>query len=260
MNRPSLDTATNKFLFSLFNVLLLFIGISSDVEAFQWETAKYKGQDHVTLRSLKSFYFFDKISYGADIVLYRAPSTRQGKKTPEIEMKFRSGSYSCIMNGVLFKLSHPVINNGGKYLISRTDLVKLVDPVLRPSHIKNAKPFTTVVIDPGHGGKDSGSLGFYKVHEKYYALKIAQMVRDDLQKLGYRVVMTRDSDVFVSLANRVRIANKYPDAVFISIHFNSGGNGKANGIETFTISPVGVPCHRHGWLPKLGWLYYHSTR
>lgn len=241
MNRPALDTATNKFLFSLFNGLLLFIGISSDVEAFQWETAKYKGQDHVTLRSLKSFYFFDKISYGADIVLYRAPSIRQGKKTPEIEMKFRSGSYSCTMNGVLFKLSHPVINNGGKYLISRTDLVKLVDPVLRPSHIKNAKPFTTVVIDPGHGGKDSGSLGFYKVHEKYYALKIAQMVRDDLQKLGYRVVMTRDSDVFVSLANRVRIANKYPDAVFISIHFNSGGNGKANGIETFTISPVGVP-------------------
>ncbi|MFK7911378.1 MAG: N-acetylmuramoyl-L-alanine amidase [Akkermansiaceae bacterium] len=241
MNRYITKTFHNKYLIPLFTSLLLLAGFQSDAQAFKWEAAKYQGRDHVTLRSVKSFYFFDKITYGSSIVLYRAQKIQQGKKTVEVEMKFRSGSNSCYMNGVLFVLSHPVVKSNGRYLISRTDLVKLIDPVLRPSHIRSAKPFKTVVIDAGHGGKDSGSLGFYKVHEKYYALKVARMARDQLQKLGYQVVMTRDSDVFVSLGNRVRIANKYPNAIFISIHFNSGGNARANGVETFTISPVGVP-------------------
>ena len=221
--------------------LLWCVGLQAQVDAFAWETIKYKGKDHVTLRSVKSFYYFDKITYGKSIVLYRSSKIQQGKKTVEVEIQFRPNSHSCVMNGVLFVLSNPIVKSNERYLISRTDLVKLVDPVLRPSHIRSAKPFRTVVLDAGHGGKDSGALGFYKVHEKDYALRVARMVRDQLQKLGYRVVMTRDSDVFVSLGNRVRIANKYPDAIFISIHFNAGGNKQASGIETFTISPVGVP-------------------
>jgi N-acetylmuramoyl-L-alanine amidase len=143
------------------------------------------------------------------------------------------------MNGVLFILSHPVLERGGRYLLSKTDLIKLIDPVMRPTYIYQARHFNTVVIDPGHGGKDSGGLGPYE-NEKVYALKVARLVKDILQRQGYRVVMTRDSDVAVSLASRVRIANKYPNAIFISIHFNAG-NSRANGIETFTVSPVGVP-------------------
>ena len=110
----------------------------------------------------------------------------------------------------------------------------------RPESIGNADRVQKVIIDAGHGGKDPGSLGPYD-NEKVYTLKIARLVRDILQSKGYRVVMTRDSDVFVSLANRVNIANKYKNAIFISIHFNSSDNAGASGIETFTISPVGVP-------------------
>ena len=241
MNRKTIEASRTRFVIPLLTGILLLTGFLTDAQAFKWETAKHNGQDHVTLRSVKSFYFFDKITYGTSIVLYRSERIQQGRKTVEVEMKFRSGSKSCEMNGVLFILSHPIVKSNGVFLVSRTDLVKLIDPVLRPSHITSAKPFRTVVIDAGHGGSDSGAVGFYKVHEKYYALKVARMVRDQLQRQGYQVVMTRDSDVFVSLQNRVRIANKYPNAVFISIHFNSGGNGRANGIETFTISPVGVP-------------------
>ncbi len=165
-----------------------------------------------------------------------------------MRLEFRPGSQRCRMNGVLFILSHPVVSSGGRYLLSRTDLVKLVDPVMRPTYIQNARLFKTVVVDAGHGGKDSGSRGFYS-NEKVYALKVARMVRDMLQKHGYKVVMTRDSDVFISLGNRVRIANKYPNAVFVSIHFNSG-NSRAHGIETFTISPVGVPHMGRGVRPR----------
>ena len=220
--------------------IILSLVPCAQAQGFKWETIKVGKMDYVTLRSVKTFYFFDKISLGKQIVLYRSAKIIGGQRKVEVEMKFRSGSKSCHMNGVYFVLSHSILQRGGRYLISRTDLVKLVDPVLRPAHIKNAKPFDTVVIDAGHGGRDSGSLGLFGVHEKYYALKVARMVRDMLQKRGYKVVMTRDRDVFISLDNRVKIANRYPSAICISIHFNSAQR-QANGIETFTVSPVGVP-------------------
>lgn len=200
-------------------------------QAFKWDTVKLGGIDYVSLRNMKTFYGFQKISFAKSIVL----------ENRGVKLELRSGSQRCKMNGVLFILSHPIKAHNGKYLLSRTDLVKLIDPVMRPANIGNAKVFNTVIIDAGHGGKDSGARGHFST-EKVYALKVARLVRDMLQKKGYRVVMTRDRDVFVSLANRVNIANKFKNtgAIFISIHFNSG-QSKANGIETFTVSPVGIP-------------------
>ena len=210
--------------------LALWLGPGTVAHAnFQWEKVKYDGLDYVTLRSVKDFYYFNKIKYGAVITM----------ETSKTTLEVRPGTQRCRMNGVLFILSHPVLERGGRYLLSNKDLIKLIDPILRPDHIYRARHFNTVVIDAGHGGKDSGSLGPYD-NEKVYTLKIAKLVRDILQRDGYRVVMTRESDVAVSLENRVRIANQFPEAIFLSIHFNSG-NARANGIETFTVSPVGVP-------------------
>lgn len=197
--------------------------------AFKWEAVSYKGSDFITLSSLQNFYYFKKSKKGKTITL----------ENTKVKMIVKSGSQECRLNGVLFILSHPITAYKSDHLISRTDLVNLIDPVMRPTYIKRAKTFNTVVLDAGHGGKDPGSRGFFS-HEKEYTIKIARLIRDILQKKGYRVVMTRNSDVFISLANRVNIANRYPNAIFVSIHFNSG-QSKANGIETFTISPVGVP-------------------
>jgi len=218
-------------LISAFIFCILCITASpSDAQAFKWDTVKHNGVNYVTLRNVKAFYGFDKIKFGGTVTL-------ENKK---VKLVFRSGSQQCRMNGVLFIMSHSIVPSKGRYLISRTDLVKLIDPVMRPAKIGNAKVFRTVVIDAGHGGHDSGSRGHFQ-NEKVYTLKVARLVRDILQKKGYRVVMTRDNDVFISLANRVRIANKFKgSAIFLSIHFNSG-NARANGIETFTVSPVGVP-------------------
>lgn len=208
----------------------IWLGAGTRSIAFDWERVRLNEQDYVTLRSVKDFYYFTKINYGEVITMENA----------KVKMEVRPGTQRCRMNGVLFILSHPVVAHNGRYLISRIDLSKLIDPVLRPNYISSAaKSFNTVVVDAGHGGKDPGSLGFY-ANEKEYTLKVARLVRDMLQQRGYTVVMTRNSDVYISLANRVRIANKYLGAIFISIHFNSG-NPRANGIETFTISPVGVP-------------------
>lgn len=92
---------------------------------------------------------------------------------------------------------------------------------------------TTVVIDAGHGGYDRGGIPGQRIAEKEMTLDVAQRLKKVLAASGYRVVMTRDSDVFVSLPARVAIANSYRNAVFVCIHFNSAKRSGAGGIETY---------------------------
>jgi N-acetylmuramoyl-L-alanine amidase len=112
-----------------------------------------------------------------------------------------------------------------------------------------SRNFFTVVIDPGHGGFDRGGIPGQRVAEKTMTLDVAQRLAKKLRQAGYRVVMTRDSDVFVPLGERVRIANSYPDAVFVCIHFNSATRVGANGIETYYYSngsaKLAADIHRH---------------
>ena len=91
----------------------------------------------------------------------------------------------------------------------------------------------TIVIDAGHGGYDRGGVPGQRISEKDKTLDVAQRLRRVLQAEGYRVIMTRDSDVFVSLGARVSIANSYRGASFVSIHFNCASRAGANGIETY---------------------------
>jgi N-acetylmuramoyl-L-alanine amidase len=99
----------------------------------------------------------------------------------------------------------------------------------------------TVVIDAGHGGHDRGGIPGQQVAEKDMTLDVAQRLRRVLAASGYRVVMTRDSDVSVSLAGRVAIANSYPNALFVCIHFNSAKRMGAGGIETYFYSRDSLP-------------------
>jgi N-acetylmuramoyl-L-alanine amidase len=91
----------------------------------------------------------------------------------------------------------------------------------------------TVVIDAGHGGFDRGGVPGQRISEKDKTLDVAQRLKRILQASGYRVVMTRDSDVFIPLGTRTSIANSYPGATFVSIHFNCASRSGANGIETY---------------------------
>ena len=95
---------------------------------------------------------------------------------------------------------------------------------------------TTVVIDAGHGGYDRGGIPGQRVSEKDMTLDVARRLKAILQANGYRVVMTRDSDVFVPLGTRTAIANSYRNAIFVSVHFNSATRRGASGIETYFYS------------------------
>jgi N-acetylmuramoyl-L-alanine amidase len=92
---------------------------------------------------------------------------------------------------------------------------------------------TVVVIDAGHGGFDRGGIPSQRIAEKTMTLDVALRLRKKLLEAGYRVVMTRDSDFFVTLPGRVSIANSNQNAIFICIHFNSATRTEANGIETY---------------------------
>jgi N-acetylmuramoyl-L-alanine amidase len=100
---------------------------------------------------------------------------------------------------------------------------------------------TTIVIDAGHGGHDRGGIPGQRVAEKEVALDVAQRLKKALAASGYRVVMTRDSDVFVPLGTRVAIANSYSNAIFVSVHFNSAKRSGASGIETYFYDRESLP-------------------
>jgi N-acetylmuramoyl-L-alanine amidase len=100
--------------------------------------------------------------------------------------------------------------------------------------VKNTtKTFSTVVVDAGHGGKDSGAYRRYGPPEKMVALDVAQRLNSKLRESQLKTVMTRSSDVFIPLDERVAIENAQKNAIFVSIHFNDSRRRGIRGFETY---------------------------
>ncbi len=96
----------------------------------------------------------------------------------------------------------------------------------------------TIVIDPGHGGMDPGAIGVMGTKEKDVVLDVARRLRDRLVASGrYKVILTRDGDSSMTLAERVRKVNAIHADLFISLHINSLPQARANVIETFYYGP-----------------------
>jgi N-acetylmuramoyl-L-alanine amidase len=96
------------------------------------------------------------------------------------------------------------------------------------------KSFTTIVIDPGHGGKDPGARGQQGTEEKDITLKVALKLRDLLrQQRGIRVLMTRERDEFIELEDRAKFANGQEADLFVSIHVNSHPQRSVKGLEIY---------------------------
>jgi N-acetylmuramoyl-L-alanine amidase len=106
-------------------------------------------------------------------------------------------------------------------------------PLIQPAAPPN-KGYTTIVIDPGHGGKDPGAHGLRGTEEKDITLKVGLKLRDLLRRQpGVRVLMTRDHDVFVELEDRAKFANGHGADLFVSIHVNSHPSRQVKGIEIY---------------------------
>ena len=132
-----------------------------------------------------------------------------------------------------------------RLIIAGFSVASMVCPASRAAQTsrdpQTSGPSTTIVIDAGHGGFDRGGIPGQRIPEKEMTLDVAQRLKGVLTAAGYRVVMTRDSDVFVPLATRVAIANSYRNAIFVCIHFNSAKRMGAGGIETYFYSRESLP-------------------
>jgi N-acetylmuramoyl-L-alanine amidase len=213
--------------------LALFVLIftnASNALAKDWDVYNLEGREYVSDENVAKFYQFDRFAKQDKDRIFKHPS---------LIMTWKIGSESIYVNNIKFNLSFPVIENGGMAMLSTVDLAKLVDPVVRPSYIRKPILFDTVVLDAGHGAHDTGAKGPYG-REKDYALDMVLRLEKELQARGFKTLLTRREDIFLTLGQRVEIANREKNAIFISMHFNSSGAKTANGIETYALAPQGT--------------------
>src|SRR5215471_5899872 len=112
-----------------------------------------------------------------------------------------------------------------------------------------SKPFAVVVLDPGHGGQDSGAM-CGGVMEKDLTLDVARRVDRLLDSEGVATLMTRVGDSYVSLADRAAFGNRVNDSIFISIHFNEDNKPVASGVETYYAAhQINSDSTLASWLP-----------
>jgi N-acetylmuramoyl-L-alanine amidase len=219
-----------------FAFLVLFSSIA--IAAGDWQVIKINGHDYLSVDNISKFY-----GLPAEVV----PSgAKIQSETVDHPLEFVSGSREAMINGARSWLCFPVIDQDGKSLVSRTDVAKTIEPLVRPQRVSNVGKIQTVVLDPGHGGYDKGQVSRYGA-EKDFALDVARKLRQILQAKGLHVVMTREGDYFVPLEVRAQIANRSRDAIFVSIHFNaSGDDPNATGFEIFSFTPRGAPSTSDG--------------
>lgn len=212
-------------------LFFLLLGMAQAAD-FDWEVQRFSGRDYVSVKKIAQFY---------DLPLEATPvnkslSLTRGRRS----LQFVLDSRETGINGVKYVMSFPVVEEMGTYWVSRMDLGKTIEPALRPELVPGIKTFTTVILDPGHGGRDKGATSPYE-QEKNFTLDVARRVRDDLQNAGMKVLMTRNTDDFIELQDRAALTKRRSDAIFVSLHFNASPNREAQGLEIFSVTPRGSP-------------------
>ncbi len=137
-------------------------------------------------------------------------------------------------------LGNPVISWHRELYVSRIDYETCLAPLMHPAAAIPLPPVPRViVIDPGHGGRDFGKINErLGINEKTFTLDTARRLKSLLQSAGYRVVLTREDDRHVELAERTAIANAAKADLFISIHYNALATDRTtSGVEVYTFAP-----------------------
>jgi len=212
---------------SIFMVSHLLFG------ADDWQIIKVNGHDYLTVENISKFY-----GLPADVVPSGEKIRLEAVKNP---LEFVRGSREAMINGARSWLCFPLVEKDGKILVSRTDVAKTIEPLLRPQRVANVGKVQTVILDPGHGGHDKGQVSRWG-YETDFALDVARKLRPFLQAKGLRVIMTREGDYFVPLEVRAQIANATRNSLFVSIHFNgTNDDPNATGFEIFSFTTRGAP-------------------
>lgn len=215
-------------------VVCVLIGLTVGTYAKEpdWQVIKADGRDYLSLANIAHFYQLR----GNPQLTDRHVTLMDGRTRLELGLNPRE----IYVNGVKQWLLFPALVQNDQVLISRFDLAKTIEPSLRPTMIANLRPFRTVVLDPGHGGKDRGASSRVGT-EKDYTLDVCLHIKQSLEEKGLHVVLTRPDDSFLPLEGRADTANTAGDTVFVSLHFNSAADGgQAKGFEVYALTPQGA--------------------
>jgi N-acetylmuramoyl-L-alanine amidase len=212
-------------------VLHLFNLPAKDEKNFkEWALTKVEGRDYVSLNDLAGFY---------GLILANRDGSDGTMEAGKRSVRGAANSTELFINRMKFILSYPLLARNGQLLMSRMDLVKTIEPVLRPQKIKGAEGIDTVVLDPAKGGSEEGAQCEFG-SEKDFTLDVANRAQLLLEKAGFKVVLTRTKDTDVPLDQRVKSANGNSRAVLISLHFDTT-EPSVSGIETYLLAARGVP-------------------
>lgn len=214
--------------------IAVFLGLSltlhaaptpTNLPAFWHEKEKY-----VALRDLASLYRMNISGPAAQRI------TLQNRSQKII---FKTDGREVIYDGTLVWLHSPLTRVRGRWALREVDARVVLDPLQRPEAHLGQVRHRVIVIDPGHGGKDTGAKGRRGVEEKRVTLDIARRLRAHLVNAGFKVYLTRENDRFVELDERSRKAQRWGADLFISIHLNSAASATAAGAETYALAAAG---------------------
>src|SRR6267154_6590788 len=153
---------------------------------------------------------------------------------------FRNDSPSDHLNAAPMSRDRDLLYFWGARFVRQTFFAAIIIPFIVIADARADVSFSTVVIEPGHGGWDRGGIPGQIVPEKTVALDTALRLQTLLRGAGLRTVMTRSTDIFVPLSVRSAIADAEHDAIFVSIHYNASPRSSAHGIETYSESNRGA--------------------
>ena len=175
-------------------------------------------------------------------LISRSPVVAYAVSSAKGVMVLAIGSREAAWNGVTLHLGYAPEIIDGEVFVHSLDLQKSLEPFLC-SAPANYGTNRVIVIDPGHGGINAGTISVTdRRPEKEFTLDWARRLQPLLEQEGWRVFLTRTNDVDVALSNRVTLAENRHADVFISLHFNSAApDQKPVGLATFCLTPVGLP-------------------
>ena len=219
---------------------------------------------------IKEHQYYISVNNFSDVLLNKNFTNNNTEKIViyfgDTKIKITANTSFVIINDKAYQLQNNVFQRKGEYYVPLDDLLTLLTqqtntdysmdyasmsislgsviqkiPIVETTDLNKEKKkwqFDTIIIDPGHGGKDPGSVGYKGTKEKDIVLDVSKRLARKIQKnLRVKTILTRDEDVFIRLQDRTKFANTNEGDLFISIHVNSNESKKPYGFETYLLKP-----------------------
>ena len=219
---------------------------------------------------IKEHKYYISVNNFSDVLLNKNFTNNNTEKIViyfgDTKIKITANTSFVIINDKAYQLQINVFQRKGEYYVPLDDLLTLLTqqtntdysmdyasmsislgsviqniPIVETTDLNKEKKkwqFDTIIIDPGHGGKDPGSVGYKGTKEKDIVLDVSKRLARKIQKnLRVKTILTRDEDVFIRLQDRTKFANTNEGDLFISIHVNSNESKKPYGFETYLLRP-----------------------